>query len=109
MAVRGGTSKSSVATCTTLPFAGAGPDSRTCHMFIALEPHGRRLGKAAHEAALGRVDDAGLQVLGNIVRRFEATGYPDVTGLQGALVAEGNVAAAAYPGLDYIVRVEEEP
>ena len=48
------------------------------------------------------------QVLDNIVRRFEATGYPDVTGLQGALVAEGNVAAAAYPGLDYIVRVEEE-
>ena len=77
-------------------------------MFIALEPHGRRLGKAAHEAALGSVDDAGLQVLDNIVRRFEATGYPDVTGLQGALVAEGNVAAAAYPGLDYIVRVEEE-
>jgi hypothetical protein len=77
-------------------------------MFIALEPHGRRLGKAAHEAALGRVDDAGLQVLDNIVKRFAATGYPDVTGLQGALVAEGNAAAAAYPGLDYIVRVEEE-
>jgi len=54
------------------------------------------------------VDDVGLQVLDNIVRRFEATGYPDVTGLQGALVEEGNVAAAAYPGLDYIVRVEEE-
>ena len=27
----------------TLSFAGTGADSRTCHMFIALEPHGRRL------------------------------------------------------------------
>ena len=68
----------------------------------------RQLGKAAHEAALGRVDDAGLEVLDTIVKRFEATGYPDVTGLQGALVDQGNGAAAAYPGLDYIVRVEEE-
>ena len=92
----------------TLSFAGTGLNSRTCHMFIALEPHGRQLGKAAHEAALGRVDDAGLEVLDTIVKRFEATGYPDVTGLQGALVDQGNGAAAAYPGLDYIVRVEEE-
>ena len=54
------------------------------------------------------MDDAGLEVLDNIVKRFEATGYPDVTGLQGALGEQGNGAAAAYRGLDYIVRVEEE-
>ena len=89
----------------TLSFAGSGPSSRTCHMFIALEPHGRRLGKAEHEAALGRVDDLGLDVLESIVQRFETTGYPDVTGLQGALVEQGNGAAAEYSGLDYIVRV----
>ena len=78
------------------------------YLSICLSNTSRQLGKAAHEAALGRVDDAGLEVLDTIVKRFEATGYPDVTGLQGALVDQGNGAAAAYPGLDYIVRVEEE-
>ena len=48
------------------------------------------------------------QVLDQIVRNFEMTGYPDTGALQDALVQRGNEAAADYPGLDYIVRVEEE-
>lgn len=46
----------------TLSFAGNGADSRSCHLFIALEPHGKRLGKASHETTLGWVDDNDLYV-----------------------------------------------
>ena len=92
----------------TLSFAGSGPNSRTCHAFIALEPYGRQLGKADHEAALGQVCESDLHVLDRIVRNFQKTGYPDVTGLQGDLVRQGNSAAAEYPALDSILRVEEE-
>jgi hypothetical protein len=38
----------------TISFAGAGVDSRNHHVFIALRPKGRNLGKADHETPLGQ-------------------------------------------------------
>ena len=45
----------------TVSFAGAGKDSRSCHIFIAFAPNGVSLGNAPHETPLGRVTD-GLEV-----------------------------------------------
>ena len=87
----------------TLSYAGAGEDSRSCHFFIALEPHGLNLGKkAAHETTLGWVQPEEMGVIDQVVRNFEASAYPDTGRLQGALVAQGNAAAAEFPLLDRI-------
>ena len=90
----------------TISFAGSGYDSRSCHIFIALEPYGTNLGKADHEATLGWVDDDCLDVLERIVANFDASGYPDTGALQDGLVANGNAAAADYPLLDRIEACE---
>ena len=39
----------------TLSFAGAGVNSRSSHLFIADEPHGRGLGNAHHERPFGQI------------------------------------------------------
>jgi|EP00326_Haptolina_ericina_P031930 peptidyl-prolyl cis-trans isomerase A (cyclophilin A) len=91
----------------TLSYAGSGPDSRTCHMFVSLDSLGR-LGGADHEATLGWVDEADLFVIEQIVRNYGMTGYKDTGSLQPALIESGNAAAAEFPGLDYIIRAEEE-
>lgn len=88
----------------TLSYAGAGEDSRSCHFFIALEPHGLNLGKALHETTLGWVVPDEVSTLETVVRNFEASGYPDTGKLQGELVARGNGAAAEFPLLDRITR-----
>ena len=55
----------------TLSFAGSGgPNSRTCHLFVALSPKGAELGGAAHEATLGHFEDVG--VFETVARNFEA-------------------------------------
>ena len=86
----------------TLSFAGAGANSRSCHLFLALEPHGTTLGKAAHETTLGWVDDDGLEVLERVASNFHESGYPDTGALQEALIRKGNGAAAKFPLLDRI-------
>jgi len=83
----------------TVSFAGHGTDSRSCHMFIALEPDGPWLGGAPHETAIGKVT-AGIEVLDTIVRNAQASGYGDLTNLQTELKQQGISAAAAYPKLD---------
>jgi peptidyl-prolyl cis-trans isomerase A (cyclophilin A) len=88
----------------TLSFAGGGTNSRSCHLFVALSPKGAQLGGAAHEATLGRVED--VDVFERVAERFAATGYPDLGGLQSDLATQGNVAAAAYPEIDRIIRAE---
>merc|ERR1719329_1498636 len=83
----------------TVSFAGHGTDSRSCHMFIALAPDGPRLGGAPHETAIGKVT-AGVEVLDNIVRNAQMSGYGDLTHLQSQLKTRGISAAAQYPKLD---------
>ena len=85
----------------TVSFAGAGPNSRSCHVFIAFDPHGRTLGRAAHETPLGKVT-TGLHVLDVIQRNFEQSGYQDLTSLQGEIAHHGNAAATTYSKLDRI-------
>ena len=86
----------------TLSFAGNGDDSRTCHLFVALEPNGASLGGAAHETTLGHLDDAGIETFAAVVNSHRASGYGDTGHLQAALVQHGNQAAAKYPDLDRI-------
>ena len=90
-----------------MSFAGNGEDSRDCHVFIALAPDGARLGGAAHEAPIGRVT-VGLDTLDALVANRAQAGYGDLTKLQGALVREGNAAAAAaaHPRVDRIYACE---
>jgi len=90
----------------TLSFAGSGEDSRSCHLFFALEPNGAQLGNAMHETTLGWVDEAGMDVLYRVVQNFETAGSPDTAALQSALVERGNEAAAAFPQLDRILSTE---
>eukprot|EP00929_Paragymnodinium_shiwhaense_P037702 TRINITY_DN20041_c0_g2_i3.p1 TRINITY_DN20041_c0_g2~~TRINITY_DN20041_c0_g2_i3.p1 ORF type:complete len:239 (+),score=42.94 TRINITY_DN20041_c0_g2_i3:65-718(+) len=85
----------------TLSFAGSGVNSRSCHMFIALEPNGVRLGMMPHETPIGKVTE-GLEVLDAIVSNFRSSGYGDLTPLQGRLGADGNVALKKYDKLDQI-------
>ena len=83
-------------------------------MFIAMEPHGRRLGSAPHETVIGHVDAQtdydGLEVMDRICRKHVANGYiyadPDTGHLQNALIDYGNVAAAEFPLLDRIESAE---
>merc|ERR1740124_269711 len=85
----------------TVSFAGNGPRSRSSHIFISLEPDGKKLGSAEHERPFGRIEDAEGQ---KVVESFY-DGYGDLTGLQGKLIALGNkVAAERFPKLDKIKR-----
>ena len=89
----------------TVSFAGSGVDSRSCHLFVALSPHGCELGKASHEATLGHVQE--VELFEKIAANYEANGYPqDLSRLQKDLVAQGNSAADQYPKLDRILRAE---
>ena len=88
----------------TLSFAGAGTDSRSCHLFVALEPNGLQLGNAPHEATLGHVENP--EVFETVASNFEASGYPDLGELQAKLVEGGNDVAAEYPKLDRILSAE---
>ena len=98
----------------TVSFAGNGENSRSCHFFIAMEPHGPKLGSAPHETTLGFVDqqtdEDGLGVMDRICRKFVAHGYiyadPDTGHLQNALIDYGNSAAAEYPLMDRIESAE---
>ena len=86
----------------TLSFAGAGTDSRTSHLFVALAPNGVRLGRGTpHEATLGHVV-SGMETWERVVANYQKSGYKDTGTLQGPLVQRGNAAAAAYPLLDLI-------
>ena len=90
----------------TLSYAGSGVNSRSCHLFIALSPHGAALGGAAHEATIGHVQE--VEVFEKVAANFEEN-YPtveDLASLQAALVQRGNEAAADYPNLDRILRAD---
>jgi cyclophilin family peptidyl-prolyl cis-trans isomerase len=84
----------------TLSFAGGGKNSRTSHVFISLDPHGRSLGKAFHERPIGRIESKDEQ---KVVEAFYS-GYGDITSIQGDLVRRGNEAVKQYPKLDRIKR-----
>eukprot|EP00746_Dinoflagellata_sp_MGD_P038419 gnl/MRDRNA2_/MRDRNA2_192423_c0_seq1.p1 gnl/MRDRNA2_/MRDRNA2_192423_c0~~gnl/MRDRNA2_/MRDRNA2_192423_c0_seq1.p1 ORF type:complete len:220 (+),score=18.92 gnl/MRDRNA2_/MRDRNA2_192423_c0_seq1:115-774(+) len=86
----------------TVSFAGAGVDSRSCHIFIAFKPAGLTLGHAPHETPIGQVWANSLGVLDKIQANYKASGYGDLTNLQGEIGSLGNSAAANYPRLDRI-------
>ena len=97
----------------SVSFAGSGENSRSCHLFIAMEPRGaERLGSAPWETTLGFVDEQTTEenVMDRICRRHTGNGYiyawPDTGSLQGALVDHGNAAAAEFPLLDRIESAE---
>jgi len=100
----------------SISFAGAGENTRSCHLFIAMDPYGSRvLGSGPHETTIGFVDGGsdrrvglgdGLEVMDRICRKRTHNGYPDTGFLQEALIKDGNVAAAEYPELDRIESVE---
>ena len=100
----------------SVSFAGAGPNTRSCHLFIAMEPNGPKvLGAGPHETTIGFVDAGsdgrvglgdGLEVMDRICRKHKHHGYPDTGFLQGALIEDGNAAAAEYPELDRIESAE---
>ncbi len=102
----------------SISFAGAGKNSRSCHLFIAMEPYGSRvLGSGPHETTIGFVDEGedrrvglgdGLEVMDRICRKHTHKGYPDTGFLQSALIEHGNAAAAeaGYPELDRIESAE---
>ena len=100
----------------SISFAGAGENTRSCHLFIAMEPWGpTHLGSGAHETTIGFVDEGsdtrvglgdGLEVMDRICRKHKHHGYPDTGSLQEALIEHGNAAAAEYPHLDRIESAE---
>merc|ERR1711957_221278 len=95
----------------TLSFAGNGKDSRSSHLFVALEPNGVNLGNALHEATLGHLDEEGIQTFERVVANHRAAGGRDTGSLQAELVKMGNKAASQFPKLDRIIecsRVEED-
>ncbi len=89
----------------SLSFAGSGIDSRSCHIFIALEPFGAELGTAPHETVIGNIEteDGGMIAVDNIVRNREEKGYGNLLDMQASLGREGNAALDAYPGVDRII------
>ncbi len=89
----------------SLSFAGSGIDSRSCHIFIALEPFGEELGTAPHETVIGNIEteDGGMIAVDNIVRNREGTNYGNLLDMQASLGREGNAALDAYPGVDRII------
>jgi cyclophilin family peptidyl-prolyl cis-trans isomerase len=88
----------------TLSFAGNGADSRSCHLFVALEPNGARLGNAKHETTLGHLDEEGIDTFEKVVKNHQSAGYGDTGSLQSSLVRLGNAAASKYPKLDRIIQ-----
>ena len=92
----------------TVSFAGAGDNSRSCHIFIAMQPGGNNLGSAPHETPLGRIVE-GIQFLDRLASNYVKSGYPDLTELQSKIGQRGNVAAKDYPKLDriYTCRVKD--
>jgi cyclophilin family peptidyl-prolyl cis-trans isomerase len=87
----------------TLSFAGSGKNSRSCHLFVALN---KGLGHAAHETTLGHLDDEGIETFERVVANHKAAGYGDTGSLQSPLVQRGNAAASKYPKLDRIKSCE---
>lgn len=89
----------------SVSFAGSGVNSRSCHVFIALEPGGTMLGDAPHETVLGNVEheDGGMLVLDQLVQNREDCDMGNLLDLQGSLSREGNTALDAYSGIDQIV------
>uniref|UniRef100_A0A7S3WL25 PPIase cyclophilin-type domain-containing protein n=1 Tax=Emiliania huxleyi TaxID=2903 RepID=A0A7S3WL25_EMIHU len=86
----------------TLSFAGAGVNSRTSHLFVALSPNGMRLGRGTpHESTLGHVVE-GMETFERVVANYRRSGYKDTGSLQRALRTKGNAAAADFPLLDRI-------
>lgn len=77
-----------------ISFAGAGPKSRSTHMFIADEPRGPRLGKAHHERPFAIIKKGAEEFFKGLY-----TGYGDLTEVQLELVKHGNAAAKKYPRL----------
>jgi len=92
----------------TVSFAGAGADSRSCHIFIAMSPQGLNLGSALHEAPLGKIVH-GIEFLDTLQKHYRAAGYRDLTSLQGQIGAQGNAAAAKYPKLDRMLQCRRVP
>ena len=90
----------------TISFAGNGVDSRSCHLFVALNAG---LGNAKHETTLGHLDDEGIATFERVVSNHKAASYGDTGHLQAALAKEGNSAAAKYPRLDSIRTCELLP
>ncbi len=89
----------------SVSFAGGGVNSRSCHLFIALEPTGTMLGDAPHETVLGNIEteDGGMLVLDQILRNREDQGWGSLLEIQGALSREGNSVLDSYPGVDRII------
>lgn len=87
----------------TLSFAGYGENSRSSHLFVALEPNGTNLGRALHETTLGHLDEEGIQTFERVVTNHNLAGYGDTGTLQTSLVNRGNEAASQYPKLDHII------
>jgi len=95
----------------TLSFAGNGIDSRSSHLFVALDPNGVNLGSELHEATLGHLDEEGIQTFERVVNNHRLAGYGDTGNLQIQLVENGNQAASEFLRLDRIVecsRLENE-
>lgn len=91
----------------SVSFAGKGPGSRSCHLFVALDPHGAKLGDSPWETVLGHIDDEGLKTMAKICENHKVASRGEDTGrLQGRLVAMGNQAAEDFPDLDRVLSVE---
>jgi cyclophilin family peptidyl-prolyl cis-trans isomerase len=86
----------------SVSFAGSGIDSRSCHIFIALD---ESLGGANHETVLGNIEeeDGGMIAIENIVRNREESGHGELLDMQGDLLMMGNDALSEYTGVDRIV------
>jgi peptidyl-prolyl cis-trans isomerase A (cyclophilin A) len=76
-------------TAGTVSFAGSGQDSRSSHIFIALDPAGKALGTALHERPFGRIHAPRQQKM--VASLY--SGYGDLTDLQSELTTRGNAAA----------------
>jgi len=88
----------------SVSFAGSGFNSRSCHIFIALEPGATTLGSSMHETVLGDIetDDGGMLAIESIVRNREEAQYGDLLDMQESMIREGNSAMSAFPGVDRI-------
>ena len=90
----------------SVSFAGSGFNSRSCHIFIALEPGSATLGSAFHETVIGNVEseDGGMLAVDSIIRNREQSGYGDLLNVQADLLNGGNTALESnFPGIDRII------
>ena len=71
-----------------MSFAGGGPNSRSSHVFIALEPQGVNLGKALHERPFGQIRDPKHKEVFFLARVV----------LSYLMICRSSVAPAAPPG-----------